>query len=114
MQLRGEIVEKAVREIGVPLAEVARRMKKSRRHIYNMFENPRLSLDEILQIGKIIHYDFTLNTQLFTNNTEHLFTPFLPRNSPNFTLFSIVSCFPNGISKYRRYNDSGTQIKIYI
>ena len=58
MQHRGEIVEKVVRESGIPLAEVARRLKKSRRHIYNMFENPHLSLDEILQIRKIIHYDF--------------------------------------------------------
>lgn len=60
---RGEIVEKAVRESGFPIAELARRMKKSRRHIYNLFENPHLSVDEILQIGKIIHVDFS---DLFT------------------------------------------------
>ena len=59
MQHRGELVEKAVRESGFPIAELARRMNKSRRHIYNLFENPQLSLDEILQIGKIIHYDFS-------------------------------------------------------
>lgn len=64
MQHRGELVEKAVRESGFPIAELARRMKKSRRHIYNLFENPYLSLDEILQIGKIIHYDFS---ELFTD-----------------------------------------------
>ena len=64
MQHRGELVEKAVRESGFQIAELARRMKKSRRHIYNLFENPHLSLDEILQIGKIIHYDFT---ELFTD-----------------------------------------------
>ena len=64
MQHRGGIVEKAVRESGFPIAELARRMKKSRRHIYNLFENPNLSLDEILQIGKIIHYDFS---ELFTD-----------------------------------------------
>ena len=59
MQHRGEIVEKAVRASGFPIAELARRMKKSRRHIYNIFENPNLSLDEMLQIGKIIHHDFS-------------------------------------------------------
>lgn len=63
MRHRGEMVEKAVRESGFPIAELARRMKKSRRHIYNLFENPHLSLDEILQIGKIIHIDFS---DLFT------------------------------------------------
>lgn len=67
MQHRGELVEKAVRESGFPIAELARRMKKSRRHIYNLFENPYLSLDEILQIGKIIHYDFS---ELFTDMSK--------------------------------------------
>lgn len=58
MKHRGEIVEKVVRESGMPLSELARRLKKSRRHIYNMFENPKLSLDEIVEIGKIVNYDF--------------------------------------------------------
>jgi hypothetical protein len=58
MQHRGEIIEKAVRESGFPIAELARRMKKSRRTIYNLFENPHLSIEEVLQIGKIIHHDF--------------------------------------------------------
>lgn len=49
MQHKGQVVEKAVRESGFPIAELARRMKKSRRHIYNMFENPNLSLEEILK-----------------------------------------------------------------
>ena len=55
---RGEVVEKAVRKSGFPIAELARRLNKSRRTIYNIFENPHLSMDEIIQIGKIIHYDF--------------------------------------------------------
>jgi plasmid maintenance system antidote protein VapI len=59
MQHRGEIIEKAVRESGFPIAELARRMKKSRRTIYNLFENPHVSIDEVLQIGKIIHCDFS-------------------------------------------------------
>lgn len=56
---RGEIVEKAVRKSGISVAEIARRMNKSRRHIYNLFEKPDLSTDVILQIGRIIHYNFT-------------------------------------------------------
>jgi predicted transcriptional regulator len=59
MQHRGEMVEKAVRESGFPISELARRLHKSRRHVYNIFENPHVSIDEILQIGKIIHYDFS-------------------------------------------------------
>jgi hypothetical protein len=36
MQHRREKVEKAVRESGFPITELARRRKKSRRHIYNL------------------------------------------------------------------------------
>ena len=64
MQHRGEIIEKAVRESGFPIAELARRMKKSRRTIYNLFENPHVSIEEVLQIGKILHHDFS---DLFTD-----------------------------------------------
>ena len=34
-------------------------MGKSRKWLYNAFENPHLSIDYILEIGKIIHYDFS-------------------------------------------------------
>ena len=56
---RGEIVEAAVRQSGIAISEVARRMKKSRRHLYNIFEDPNVPLDTIIKIGRIIHHDFT-------------------------------------------------------
>jgi len=59
MQHRGEIVEKAVRQSGYPLTKLVSRLGKSRRWIYNAFENAQLPLDHILRIGKIIHHDFS-------------------------------------------------------
>ncbi|MEN9399162.1 MAG: hypothetical protein RL632_263 [Bacteroidota bacterium] len=59
MQHKGEIVEKAVRQSGLPLTQLAKRMGKSRRWLYNAFDNPTLSIEFILSIGKIIHYDFS-------------------------------------------------------
>ena len=56
---RGEIVEKAVRESGMTIVQLAKRMNMSRKWVYNAFENAHLSLDYILEIGKIIHYDFS-------------------------------------------------------
>jgi|SRR6218665_1542277 len=56
---RGEIVEKVVRNSGIPLSRVAAKMGKSRRWIYNAFETADLSLDFILEFGKILHYDFS-------------------------------------------------------
>ncbi|HBW87203.1 MAG TPA: hypothetical protein DEF82_10840 [Crocinitomicaceae bacterium] len=59
MQHKGEILEKAVRDSGMPLTKLTHRLKKSRRWIYNAFENPNVSIDYVLEIGKIIHHDFS-------------------------------------------------------
>ncbi len=56
---RGEVVEKAVRQSGYSITKLANRMGKSRRHVYNIFENPNVPIDTILEIGKIIHYNFS-------------------------------------------------------
>lgn len=56
---RGEIVEQAVRQSGISITSVAKRLGKSRRHLYNIFEEPNVSIDVVLQISKVIHYDFT-------------------------------------------------------
>jgi predicted transcriptional regulator len=59
MQHRGEIIKEAVYKSGFPITELAKRMGKSRRWVYLLFENPTVSVDTILHIGSIIHYDFT-------------------------------------------------------
>lgn len=59
MQHKGEIVEKAVRQSGIPLTKIVLRLGKSRKWLYNAFENPHLSIDYILEIGKVIHFDFS-------------------------------------------------------
>ena len=61
MEHRGELLEKAIRNSGVPITVLAKRIKKSRRHIYNLFENANIPLETLLEIGKIINHDFTLD-----------------------------------------------------
>ncbi len=56
---RGEIVEQAVRNSGIPLTTIAKRMGKTRQWLYFVFDNPNVPLDIIIEIGKIIYYDFT-------------------------------------------------------
>ena len=73
---KGEIVEKAVRSSGMSITELSKRLGISRRHIYNIFNSYTLSLELILQIGKIINHDFTLDFSEI-NNTNKL----LPDNS---------------------------------
>jgi hypothetical protein len=43
----------------MPLTQLAKKLGKSRRWIYNAFENPMLSIELILEIGKLIHHDFS-------------------------------------------------------
>lgn len=69
MEHRGEIIEQAVRKSGMPLVTISKKMGKSRRWLYLQFENPLVSLDVVLQIGKIIYYDFSDEIQLLKVNT---------------------------------------------
>jgi predicted transcriptional regulator len=59
MQHRGEIIKEAVYKSGFPITALAKRMGKSRRWVYLLFENPTVSIDTVLQIGTILHYDFS-------------------------------------------------------
>jgi predicted transcriptional regulator len=59
MQHKGEIIEKAVRKSGFSITALAKRMGKSRRWVYQIFESQVVPVDYIFSIGKIIHHDFT-------------------------------------------------------
>ena len=59
MQHKGEIIEKAVRESGHSITKLAQKMGKSRRWVYQIFDSAVVPIDYIMEIGKIIHHDFT-------------------------------------------------------
>ncbi len=59
MQHRGEIIEQVIRQSGFPITVIAKKMGKSRRWMYLMFDNPQVDIETILKIGKIIHHDFS-------------------------------------------------------
>lgn len=59
MQNKGEIIEKAVRQSGYPITKLAKKLGKSARWMYYMFESSNVPIDYIIQIGDIIHYDFS-------------------------------------------------------
>ena len=78
MQHRGEIIRKAVYNSGYTITEIAKSLGKSRKWMYLMFENSNVSLDMVLQIGKIIHYDFTDEIKEFnpSSNASKPYTPY--------------------------------------
>ncbi|MEX1189912.1 MAG: hypothetical protein WED33_11685 [Bacteroidia bacterium] len=51
----------AVRKSGIPLTRIVDKLGKSRKWIYNQFEMPDVPLDIIIEIGKVIHHDFTFD-----------------------------------------------------
>lgn len=59
MQHKGEIIENAVRASGYSITKLAKAMGKSRRWVYQVFENPAVPIDYVLEIGRVIHYDFS-------------------------------------------------------
>ncbi len=58
MQHRGEIVEREVRLSGYSISKLAKRLGRSRRWLYNIFDNPLVPIDDILRIGSVIHVNF--------------------------------------------------------
>ena len=72
MQHRGEIIKEAIYKSGVSITELAKRMGKSRRWMYLMFENNSVSLDIVLKIGRIIYYDFSKDIKEFSHSQKAL------------------------------------------
>ena len=59
MEHRGEIIEKAIRNSGIPLTSIAKKIGKSRQWVYLLFQNPNVPLNTVVHIGKIIYHDFS-------------------------------------------------------
>jgi hypothetical protein len=61
MTHRGQTVEKVIRRSGYPITKLAKKLGISRNTIYNKFSNADLDYHFIMEIGSIIHYDFTIS-----------------------------------------------------
>jgi hypothetical protein len=72
---RGEIIEKVIRESGYSITTIAQKLGKSRRWMYLLFDNPTVHIDLILQIGKIIYHDFSLEFPEIIKNQSILNEP---------------------------------------
>lgn len=59
MQHKGEIVEKAIRESGYSITRLAKKLGKSRRWVYQIFEKRNVPINYVIEIGKAINHDFT-------------------------------------------------------
>jgi hypothetical protein len=55
---RGEIVEAAIRQSGISFTDVAKAIGYNRSYLYTLWDNPDLSYDIIIKVGKAIKHDF--------------------------------------------------------
>ncbi|WP_207425868.1 helix-turn-helix transcriptional regulator [Pedobacter sp. SYSU D00535] len=69
----GEIVELVIRRDNVSISELSRKLRVSRRSIYNWFNRQHLSKDVICKIGDVLGHDFSAELpEVFNNNnSEH-------------------------------------------
>ncbi|MFN5711868.1 MAG: hypothetical protein ACK46S_07575 [Bacteroidota bacterium] len=87
MKHKGKIVEKAVRESGISITKICKKLGKTTRWMYYTFENPDVPLDHIFQIGKVINHDFSGDlTEINTFFERKMNTPSF---SPQVTFFKL-------------------------
>ena len=55
----GNIVENAVRKSEYPISRLAKRIGYTRQHMYNIFQQHRVDLALVEEIGKVIGHDFS-------------------------------------------------------
>jgi hypothetical protein len=57
---RGELLKKAVKDSGIPVTTLIKRMQFSRTSYYNHIDNKDLPLDILAQYGKALGIDFSV------------------------------------------------------
>ncbi|MGN0002926.1 MAG: hypothetical protein ACI35V_05780 [Sphingobacterium composti] len=68
----GSILEQVIRMERIGISELSRKLKVSRRTIYNWFEQENLNIQIILEVGNLIGYDFSNDLpQSVLNNHRH-------------------------------------------
>jgi hypothetical protein len=67
---RGQIVKNAVVKSGIKIAQLGRKLSKSRRFFYLMFENELMPINYVKEIGEAISYDFSKEIPELKNVAE--------------------------------------------
>lgn len=102
---RGQIVEKIIRKSGYSLTKLAASLKISRNTLYNRFYNANLGYRFIMDVGNIIHYDFTLDFPEMKKEpklmADHQVLPPI-REDKSAELWRIESKYVNLLEKYNK------------
>ncbi len=76
MKHRGEIIKAAIYKSGYSITKLSKNLGRSRNWIYQLFDKNNVSIDIVLAIGDIIHYDFSKDIDILNpenlNNSESI------------------------------------------
>jgi transcriptional regulator with XRE-family HTH domain len=102
---RGQTVEKIVRKSGYSLTKLAERLDVSRNTLYNRFANANLGYRFIMEVGNVIHYDFTLDFPEIKKQADLIGENaiFIPRKEDRSAdLWRLESKYANLLEKYTK------------
>jgi hypothetical protein len=67
----GKILEAAIRKSEYPISKLAKRVGYTRQHMYNLFQQESVDLSLMVEIGKIIHHDFSNEVKELASYKHH-------------------------------------------
>ena len=108
---KGEIIKKAVYQSGYSITKLAKDLGKSRRWVYQLFENSNVSTDVVLAIGNVIYHDFSELIQVMPKSSETNGV-----NTPNSTNIFWKDKYVNLLEEYndllKKYLNSQKEVVI--
>jgi hypothetical protein len=55
---QGEHIRQVIKDSGVSVTSLCKKLQKSRRWLYDVMQQPQVSVDVLLQLGQALHYNF--------------------------------------------------------
>jgi hypothetical protein len=103
MMHRGQLVWKIVRNSGYSLTKLAERLGINRNRLYYRLTEPHLDYQFIMEIGKIIYYDFTIDFPEIKQDPELLGEEPIPapvREDAAASIWSIEAKYTKFLKKH--------------
>ncbi len=73
-QHHGNILQKALKASGMQVTELARRMKMSRKTVYNRFDAELIDFYELVRFGRVLNHDFSREIPEIAMYQDHIHT----------------------------------------
>lgn len=106
---KGEILKRVLDERGVSITWLAEKINKTPRSLYNWFENPFVSIDKFIEIGKVINYDFSNDlpelSSIVSEPGAHYSKSILTSEEANARYFNLLDKYTRLLEDYKNVSD---------